>query len=163
MSAVIKENNSIGTADGTSFSSPIMAGALACLWQALPTLNNAQIMQIVRESASIFTRPNYFLGYGIPNLSNALDAGIILGVDDVSGFQNQIQFYPNPVINDLHISLPSSEKQVQLKLYNVLGKEVLESNVQNSSIIDVSFLAKGVYLMKVDTQNGTQTKKLIKR
>lgn len=160
-SAIIWQDNSIGTTNGTSFSSPIMAGALACLWQALPDLSNAEIMQLVRESASQYSNPDYFMGYGIPNLAMALNQG--LSIEDVEVLKNQIHVYPNPVFNDLHISLPLSEKQVQVTLYNILGKKVLERNLLKSSKINVSFLAKGVYLLKIETQNGTITKKLIKK
>src|SRR5690606_23195323 len=98
---------------------------------------------------------------GIPNLAMALNQG--LSIEDVEVLKNQIHVYPNPVFNDLHISLPLSEKQVQVTLYNILGKKVLERNLLKSSKINVSFLAKGVYLLKIETQNGTITKKLIKK
>ncbi|GGG53565.1 S8 family serine peptidase [Bizionia arctica] len=160
-SAVIWGDNSIGAANGTSFSSPIMAGALACLWQALPDLSNAEIMQLVRESASQFNMPDYFIGYGIPNLAIALNQG--LSINEVELFQNQMNVYPNPVLNELHISMPSTEKQVQVIVYNILGKKVLETQINSSSIINVSSLSNGIYLLKLETQNGTQTKKLIKR
>ena len=61
-SAVITENDIIATANGTSFSSPILAGAMVCLRQALPSLTNEQLMQLVRESSSLYNTPNYFLG-----------------------------------------------------------------------------------------------------
>ena len=43
-SYVITENNSIATANGTSFSAPILAGGIVCLWQAMPDKTNAEIM-----------------------------------------------------------------------------------------------------------------------
>ena len=45
--AVIDQNNNVTTASGTSFSSPIMAGAVASLWQSRPEKTNAEIMQII--------------------------------------------------------------------------------------------------------------------
>ncbi|MCX7547578.1 S8 family serine peptidase [Xanthomarina sp. F1114] len=160
-SAIIWEDNVIGVANGTSFSSPIMAGAIACLWQALPDLNNSQIMQLIRESASQYNAPDYLMGYGIPNLASALNQG--LSIEDVEILQDKIHIYPNPFSNNLYISFPASEKQVQITLYNILGKEMLEKNLLNSSKINVSSLSNGVYLLKIETQNGTITKKLIKK
>ncbi|HLV15799.1 MAG TPA: S8 family serine peptidase [Xanthomarina sp.] len=160
-SVVINTDDSILTTNGTSFSSPIMAGALACLWQALPDLSNAEIMQLVRESASQYTTPDYFLGYGIPNLAMALNQG--LSIEEVESVQNNIQIYPNPVFNELHIVFPSHEKQVQVTMYNILGNKVLEVSLLNSSKINVSTLANGVYLLKMETPSGTLTKKLIKK
>ena len=159
-SYIIRRNNTIGTANGTSFSSPIMAGALACLWQALPDLSNTEIMQLVRETASQYNSPDYFLGYGIPNLALALSQ--VLSIEEIENAQTHIRVYPNPAYHAVHISLPSTEKQVQIIVYNILGKKVLVRQLSESSTIDVSSLSKGVYLLKMETQNGSFTKKLIK-
>src|SRR5690606_26518005 len=91
-SYVITENNSIATANGTSFSAPIIAGGIVCLWQALPDKTNAEIMQLVRESASQYNQPDYYLGYGIPNLQLALN--MTLSIEDV--LVEDILMYPNP-------------------------------------------------------------------
>lgn len=37
-------------ANGTSFSSPIMCGMVACLWQALPDLTAKELIELVRRS-----------------------------------------------------------------------------------------------------------------
>ena len=57
--------------NGTSFSSPVMAGAVACLWQAWPQKGNMDIIRVVKRSASQFSNPDTLLGYGIPNFSLA--------------------------------------------------------------------------------------------
>ena len=160
-SAVIWSNNNIGTANGTSFSAPIMAGALACLWEALPDLTNAEIMQLVRESASQYLTPDYTLGYGIPNLATALNQG--LSLPEVENLQHNIQIYPNPVWHELHLKMPSTETNVQVIVYNILGKTVMEAKVFQSTTINMSSLANGVYLLKINTQKETITKKIIKK
>lgn len=60
--------------NGTSFSSPVMAGAVACLWQAWPQKGNMDIIRVVKRSASQFSNPDTLLGYGIPNFSLANSA-----------------------------------------------------------------------------------------
>lgn len=160
-SAVIWSNNNIGTANGTSFSAPIMAGALACLWEALPDLTNAEIMQLVRESASQYLTPDYTLGYGIPNLATALNQG--LSLPEAENLQHNIQIYPNPVWHELHLKMPSTETNVQVIVYNILGKTVMEAKVFQSTTINMSSLANGVYLLKINTQKETITKKIIKK
>src|SRR5690606_14048259 len=65
-SVVIDEMDTIVTNNGTSFSAPILTGALACLWQAIPKANAEQVKQFVRLSSSQYRSPDYFLGYGIP-------------------------------------------------------------------------------------------------
>src|SRR5690554_7462257 len=160
-SAVIWSNNNIGTANGTSFSAPIMAGALACLWEALPDLTNAEIMQLVRESASQYQTPDYFLGYGIPNLATALNQG--LSIPEAEDLQQNIQIYPNPVLHDLYLKIPSTETNVQVTVYNILGKITMETKVFQSTTINMSTLANGVYLLKMNTQKETIIKKIIKK
>ena len=161
VSAVIWSNNNIGTANGTSFSAPIMAGALACLWEALPDLTNAEIMQLVRESASQYQTPDYFLGYGIPNLATALNQG--LSIPEAEDLQQNIQIYPNPVLHDLYLKIPSTETNVQVTVYNILGKITMETKVFQSTTINMSTLANGVYLLKMNTQKETIIKKIIKK
>ncbi|MEZ5083449.1 MAG: S8 family serine peptidase [Bacteroidales bacterium] len=55
------------TGSGTSFSSPITAGMVACLWQAHPDKNNTEIMAAIEESGSLADNPTMLLGYGIPD------------------------------------------------------------------------------------------------
>lgn len=52
---------------GTSFSSPLMAGMVACLWQLFPEMSNKQIINAVRMSGSRYFSPSDFGGYGIPD------------------------------------------------------------------------------------------------
>ncbi|WP_034057475.1 S8 family serine peptidase [Lacinutrix jangbogonensis] len=159
-SYVIGENNIIATASGTSFSSPIMAGGLVCLWQALPNFNNAEIMQLVRESASQFNNPDYFIGYGIPDLSLALNEG--LSVDEFPISATILRVFPNPVTNELNVQLPSIYESGNLIFYTILGKKVLESQVsQTQRKVNVSHFSKGVYLLKVEADGFSKTLKLI--
>ncbi len=58
---------------GTSFSSPLIAGAIASLWQAVPNRTNAEIIQAIKLSADRAAKPNNELGYGIPDFGAALD------------------------------------------------------------------------------------------
>lgn len=54
-------------ASGTSFSSPIVAGMTAALWQALPQFSAQDIIYHLRLNASQTNKPDYMLGYGIPD------------------------------------------------------------------------------------------------
>ncbi len=55
-------------ASGTSFSTPIMAGMMACLMQAHPNLSNMQLIEILKKTSSYYKKPNDSLGYGIPDV-----------------------------------------------------------------------------------------------
>ena len=75
--------------------------------------------------------------------------------------ETQFTIYPNPVTNQLHVE----GEQAQIKrveIFTLNGKQVLDVNFQNAQPIDVSNLAKGMYLVKVETESGSLTKKLVK-
>jgi subtilisin family serine protease len=73
--SVIKGNGKIGTANGTSFASPLVCGMVACLWQALPHKTASEIMDLVRSSAHQFETPDNIFGYGIPDFWKAYENG----------------------------------------------------------------------------------------
>lgn len=159
-SFVITQNNSMTTANGTSFSSPILAGGIVCLWQALPTLSNAQIMHLVRESASQFNNPDNLLGYGIPDLQLAFTNG--LSLVDNEDQELDLRIYPNPVSDKIELNVPENEK-VSIYIFDVLGKLVIESYFDNvKSSVDLISLSKGIYIAKLQSGNLSNTIKLIK-
>jgi len=157
---VINQNNEIVTNNGTSFSSPITAGAIACLWQAKPEYTNEQIMQIVRQSAHLFNNPTDKMGYGIPNFQSALD--VLLSVDNY--LQQYFLVYPNPVTDKLHIIFPENAETTQLKVYNSQGMTVMEQEVHPSvKTVDLHSLPIGLYLLNLQTTQHSQTIKIIKK
>jgi hypothetical protein len=68
--------NPIGysSVDGTSFSSPLVAGATAAVWTSRPTLTNTQLFDVMRRSARDVGRRGWDAdtGYGILNVPAAL-------------------------------------------------------------------------------------------
>ncbi|WP_298498426.1 S8 family serine peptidase [uncultured Algibacter sp.] len=160
-SYVITENDVIATANGTSFSSPILAGGIICLWQALPNKTNGEIMQLVRESASQYNSPDYFLGYGIPNLELALNSTLLVKSES----SDDINIYPNPVKDKLYIKLPSDNGTTTLRIYNILGKEINNYTIlkNNQNAIYVHDIPKGIYIVKLQHNTISKTLKLIKQ
>ncbi len=72
---VIGGTGQIEEAQGTSFACPILAGMVACLWQALPNKTAIEIEDLVRKSADNFQTPNNVFGYGIPDFWKAYQLG----------------------------------------------------------------------------------------
>ena len=70
-SDVMGTDGNLRRANGTSFSSPIMCGMVACLWQACPKLTAKQIIDLVRRSGDRADFPDNIYGYGIPDLWKA--------------------------------------------------------------------------------------------
>jgi serine protease AprX len=51
---------------GTSFSSPLVAGFAACAWQTNRSLTNMQLFQEIEKSGSLYPYFDYAHGYGVP-------------------------------------------------------------------------------------------------
>ena len=146
---------------GTSYSGPIIAGMVACLWQALPTKTNQQIKQLITQSADRYTAPTVEFGYGIPDFSLALTNG--LSVSDFS--KNDFMVYPNPATDSISITLAEGFDTGNVILYTVLGQKVLEEKItKESSVISMKSLIKGTYLYKIECRNGlSKSGKIIKQ
>ena len=76
----------------------------------------------------------------------------------IESTKDNIEIYPNPVTDYLHIEV--DEKINSVKLLDFLGKEILK--VQ-SNRIDLSNISKGMYIVKVKTLSNTYTKEIIKK
>ncbi|MCK8479603.1 S8 family serine peptidase [Psychroserpens algicola] len=156
---VIDDDNVIVNNDGTSFSSPITAGGIASLWQAFPEATNEEVKQFVRMSASQYDSPDYFLGFGIPDLQLALNIGLSLQEDVFFEFKA----FPNPVDDILNIQIPLTNELTTLRVYDTLGKLILEQIMTTSSNqIDVSSMASGFYVMSFQSGESSKIIKLIK-
>jgi len=67
----------------------------------------------------------------------------------------EVSLYPNPTSGQLHFTLPGEleNKQLHIKIYDILGSVVLDSFTDNNSI-DVSSLNTGIYMAVLCTQDG---------
>lgn len=158
--AVVSDpTGAIGLANGTSFSGPITAGMVACLWQALPTKTNAEIIQIIKQSASIYANPTPQLGYGIPNYNTALST--TLGINAVE--KGIVMLYPNPANDILNFNIQRFSANAIIKIYSALGQRVLETKVASANgSITVSPLSSGIYFCRITSGTSTSIIKFIK-
>ncbi len=56
---------------GTSFSTPVTCGMVACLWQALRSKTARELIELIQQSADQYDAPNNIYGYGLPNFWKA--------------------------------------------------------------------------------------------
>ncbi|WP_405606579.1 T9SS type A sorting domain-containing protein [Polaribacter sp. Asnod1-A03] len=80
-------------------------------------------------------------------------------IDDV--FSSKISIYPNPA-NDF-IKISTSETIDSVDVYNLIGKKVISSKNLIENSLDISTLAKGVYMLKLTSGSAVASKKLIKK
>ena len=157
---VSNTTGSIVTANGTSFSGPIMAGMVASLWQALPEKTNSEIVQLIKESASIYNNPNDQIGYGIPDFSAALNAA--LSVDQLQ--KAQFLVYPNPANSTVSIAFPAGFETANIVLYDTLGHKVMQQQITaQTANINVGNLNSGVYFYQIESNGNIQKGKLIRK
>jgi len=122
---VVNFGGGASKASGTSFSSPIMAGMVACFWQANPVYNNMQIIDAVQKSASQYNNPDSLIGYGIPDFSKA---GQFLTSTTFAGQTKKelVNIFPNPFQSTFNIVYQSvKSKQIEILVTDISGRKVL--------------------------------------
>lgn len=76
-----------------------------------------------------------------------------------TGIAPQLSVYPNPAKDEfvLQVSNFQLNKNYEMKILDVMGKEVLQSKIRNTkSKVDISFLQAGIYFLECMT-DGTRT------
>lgn len=73
----------LGISNGSSFSTPQIAGLMACLKQAMPQMSAMELRQAVIESASLYPQYNFQQGYGIPDIGYVFN-GVRNDLEDVT-------------------------------------------------------------------------------
>tara|TARA_R100001369_G_scaffold90306_1_gene129125 strand:+ start:12074 stop:13702 length:1629 start_codon:yes stop_codon:yes gene_type:complete len=146
--------------NGTSFASPIMAGAMASFWQAFPDKNNMEIMDMVRESSTRYQNPNSQMGFGIPDFSEALT---LLGIDISNAGDDLWYLFPNPSKTDFQIQLPETYGNAHVTLFDIYGRRILERELnQGNEEISVETLSRAIYIVHVNVDGVRKEYKLIK-
>lgn len=65
-SAFVASSSAVKRAYGTSFSTPLVAGFAACVWQMNRDKNNMEIFHLLEKSGHLYPYFDYAHGYGIP-------------------------------------------------------------------------------------------------
>jgi hypothetical protein len=71
-----------------------------------------------------------------------------------------LTMYPNPLKGNTLYLNSTANTTMSVQIFDVLGKEVLKSNVTNNAV-NVSGLNTGVYIVKVTEEGKTATRKLV--
>jgi len=72
--------------------------------------------------------------------------------------------YPNPAKEQIQVNLPSYNQPYQLKLYNATGQLLYQSTTSptaNQQTININNKSSGVYILQIQNDTFTSTKKLI--
>ena len=141
---IITSSDTVRTGNGTSFSSPITAGMVACLWSANIDKKPCEIKDAIYKSADRYLTPDDQFGYGVPNY---LFAHNLLN----TGFNIEI---------DLPINL-----LIAYKVYTIEGKLILEGQTVKHNINDrITFetpKTAGVYIINLFVDDYEVSEKFI--
>jgi len=157
---------------GTSCSSPVIAGMMACLWQSQPDRDPAELIQYLIHNSSQFLSPDGEYGYGIPNFVQTnymLQNENILPPPGPSG----LTLFPNPVESDLYVSIRTGTSvditPIILRVMDTSGRLLysverqMEGGWSVTKLEGMDFLADGIYILHVmigdETLSATFNKK----
>ncbi|MEM0576133.1 T9SS type A sorting domain-containing protein [Flavobacterium polysaccharolyticum] len=73
-----------------------------------------------------------------------------------------LSLYPNPVSNGKVYISTKEDSEKEITIFDVLGKKVLQTQL-SSRELNVSSLSPGVYIIKINENQATATRKLIIR
>ena len=139
--------DSLEQGNGTSLATPIIVGGVACLMQAHPGKTVDELMNAVRESASLYSTPNDSMGYGIPDFCLAND--ILNGNVSVPSLEEtSLLIYPNPTSGNLNVfGLSGEGESIRISVYDNLGRLVFNEKRTAKTELDVNLseLTNGMY------------------
>ena len=91
----------------------------------------------------------------------------VIGVNEINGVISS-SVYPNPATTELTIELTTQElENASLFLLDLSGKMVRNQTATvsgtSTTTMDISSLSAGVYVLKITTDKGSITKKVVKK
>ena len=118
---VATSDNGVLAGNGTSFSSPVLAGMTACLWQAHPNRTNMEIINAIILSSHLHENPNDSLGYGLPNFALV---DLLLTEPKDQSISEIIAVVPNPISSNSHLYVYAANTNVMsMEVYDIKGNK----------------------------------------
>ncbi|MGK0390130.1 MAG: serine protease AprX [Maribacter sp.] len=120
----------VGTSNGTSFSSPVLAGVSTSLWSAFPDRSWNEIKEAITMSGNNYHQPDSLLGYGVPDFTKAYAQ--LTGIPvEYHRFDKGTRLFKDSR-NSYHIIYRKGLVTSQYELLNSLGKTVLQGEQEQN-------------------------------
>ncbi len=95
------------------------------------------------------------------NQAQVFTNSLTLGTNNFDKLENSIVVYPNPAQEFFRIESKNETVIDTILITDLNGRKILENNNVSNNQIDIRNLTKGIYLIKLSTNFGTMTRKLI--
>lgn len=157
---------------GTSMSGPMVAGIVALMLEAFPTMSATQAKEILKMTARLDIRTGDIdpevgtldWGWGKANaLAAIISAKTISNVPEIELKETFFSVYPNPATNQVTLSLEGiTANKLILTIYNMEGRVVEEINFNNQEnmTLNIENLAGGMYLFQLQADNSVSMSKV---
>jgi hypothetical protein len=158
----------VTTTDGTSFSSPIMAGMVTTLWSAFPDKTNWEIKDAIEASGNQSMQPDSSLGFGIPDFFRAylylMEAGMAITL------KGDMYSSATLIDNQYKIMVESETAEIiNYSLFNKVGQIVYSSSliagpfdVKSLEIPMLKDLEPDFYYIKIQVGANTYFSQIVK-
>lgn len=150
--------------NGTSFSSPLIAGLIACFWQKNKSWTPQDIRNTIYQSSSQYLSHDIHLGFGIPNFQSIIDYTTISSTSN----NKRISAYPNPSSQNTVIEFNAEADEENAEMTIFFGSQKIVSQYielkkgKNMYFFNTENYAKGLYFIRVKSKNSFFEDKFIK-
>ena len=160
---ITRSTGGVTSGSGTSFAAPLIAGMAACLWQALPSHSNMEIFQSILENSSLYSNPNNYLGYGIPNFNHAR---LGLSLDERQTNSDTLELYPVPVSDQLTLEFKTRDnpgEDLELTLWSPAGDKIWQTTRSYNPYLVMDFpFPPGIYILQLKVGKREYRRKVVK-
>ena len=85
---------------------------------------------------------------------------VLIGIEDYNSTKNSIKIFPNPASEYFTIASDIQDKLHQIQIFNKLGKPMITEK-DGLDKVDISHLNTGLYIVKIQGDDWTVSRKLI--
>jgi hypothetical protein len=122
------------------------------------TSHNIDVVQ-ANDGGYVMLNSGPFGGHGIWIVKT--DQNGTIRVADSKFFKNEVALYPNPTNSLMNLQF-TKNTTAHLTIYNIAGQQVFTDNIEHSKHYQTNLnLPNGLYILRIQTNNSTITKKLV--
>lgn len=127
------------------------------------------------DEGTITFTPNTFSGNNFTAFGEGMDGELYVGgkasgtvysimdtdLSTTNPITTTFSLYPNPAKNKVHVSNVNNGGNTTVKVFDLGGKLLIQQPLAADNSIDTSALRAGLYMLQLDSSNGTAVQKLV--